>query len=310
MPVTTPKSGDNGRKPVRVIDRRTGEVFEEPVLGGGMLRLAYQSSFGPILRAALLRTGFASRILGWYAGTRSSRRRIRPVIAELGIDETEFLEPTESYATFHDFFVRRLRENARPFDRSPEVLCSPADARLTVFAEIDGTTAVPVKGRPFALESLAGGQPDQLASFDRGLVLVFRLCPADYHRFHYPADGETVDRREISGRYESVNPIALHAGLPIFTENKRVVSLLELDSFGPCLFIEVGAFGVGGITETHIGSSFSKMDEKGYFHYGASTLVLVLEKGRVVLDTDLLDSTTTGIETLVHAGESLGRTLR
>lgn len=310
MPLTTPEIVGEGRNPVWVIDRRTGEVFEEPVLGGGLLRLAYQSSFGPILRAALLRTGFASRTLGWYAGARSSRRRIRSVIDELGIDETEFLEPTESYATFHDFFVRRLREGARPFDPSPDVFSSPADARLTVFAEIDGTTAVPVKGRPFALESLAGGRPDQIASFDRGLVLVFRLCPADYHRFHYPTDGKTVDWREISGRYESVNPIALQAGLPIFTENTRVVSLLELNVFGPCLFIEVGAFGVGGITQTHVGSSFSKMDEKGYFHYGASTLVLVLEKNRVTLDADLLESTATGIETLVHAGESLGRARR
>jgi phosphatidylserine decarboxylase len=306
MPVIRPETVEEDRGPLLVIDRSTGKTVEEPVLGGAMLRLAYQSKFGPMVRATLLRTGFASRLLGWYTTTRSSTKRIRPVIDDLGIDESEFLQPAESYATFHDFFVRRLREDARPWDPSSNVFSSPADARLTVFPEIDGTTAIPIKGHPFSLESLAGCRPDQIAAFEGGLVLVLRLCPADYHRFHYPTDGDTIDRWEISGRYGSVNPMALRSGLPIFTENRRVVSLLELKRFGRALFVEVGAFGVGGITQTHLGTNFSKMHEKGFFHYGASTLVLVLERSRLVLDADLVASAASGLEVLVRAGETLG----
>jgi phosphatidylserine decarboxylase len=50
-----------------------------------------------------------------------------------------------------------------------------------------------IKGREFNLLNLLGSE--QLATqFEGGSLAVFRLAPADYHRFHCPADvaiGET-----------------------------------------------------------------------------------------------------------------------
>lgn len=292
-----------------VIDRKTGRPCAEPVLGGALLRLAYESSLRPLARTLLMRTGWLSRLLGWYTRTGASRRDIRRAIEQLGIDESEFLEPTRSFRTFHDFFVRRLDPACRPFDPQSEALVSPADARLTVIPEVRHGTAVPVKGCRFEIVRLLG-RPREAAAFESGQAFVFRLCPADYHRFHYPADGSLEERYEISGRYDSVNPIALNLGIPVFTENRRVVSLLTLEVFGRCAFVEVGAFGVAGITETHRGTSFSKMDEKGFFHYGASTVILLLEHGALQPAPDLVQNTTAGFETLVRAGETLGRGAR
>ena len=201
-------------------NRRTGEIVTENVLGGGMLRLAYASSMGPALRALLLHTGWASRLLGWYCDTAWSRRRIDGVVEELGIDMEDFEIPEGGFRTFNQWFARKLKPGVRPFDPDPGVFCSPADCRLSVIPRIEKTTAIPVKGIPFSIGRLIGGNDEDAGRFDGGVACVFRLCPSDYHRYHFPVDGRVVERREISGRYHSVNPIALAAGVFLWLLNR------------------------------------------------------------------------------------------
>jgi len=294
---------------IPLIDRRTGETIEEEVLGGGMLRLAYEGALSPLLRGTLLKTGTISRLLGWYSDTSWSRRKIEGVIDELNIDMGDFEEPSGGFQTFNQWFTRNLKPGVRPFDPDPLVFSSPADSRLTVIPELRETTAIPVKGTSFLIEDLLRIPAEQAAGFRGGAALIFRLCPADYHRYHFPADGQTITTKTISGRYDSVNPIAVAAGIPVFTENRRVVTHLSLDAFGPTAFVEVGAFGVGGIIDTHGEGPFEKRDEKGYFRYGASTLVLVLEPGRLKIDQDLIENSAKGMEILVRTGETLGHSL-
>ena len=294
---------------IEIYDRLHGGLVEEPVLGGGLLRLAYESRLSPLLRATLLKTGTISRLLGWYSDTSWSQAKIEGVIDELNIDMADFEEPPGGFETFNQWFTRKLKPGARPFDSDPQVLSSPADCRLTVIPKLDETTAIPVKGTRFRIEDLLKTTPDEAAHFQGGAVLIFRLCPSDYHRYHFPAAGQVVDTTDISGRYDSVNPVAVAAGIPVFTENRRVVSQLDLDTFGPAAFVEVGAFGVGGIVDTHGNGPFQKMDEKGYFRYGASTLVLGLEPGRLKIDQDLIDHSAQGMEILVRTGETLGHSL-
>jgi phosphatidylserine decarboxylase len=291
---------------IPLIDRQTGETIEEEVLGGGLLRLAYEWALSPLLRGTLLKTGTISRLLGWYSDTSRSRRKIEGVIDELNIDMADFEEPSGGFQTFNQWFTRRLKPGVRPFDPDPLVFSSPADCRLTVIPKLNATTAIPVKGSIFRIEDLLKTTPDGASAFQNGAVMIFRLCPVDYHRYHFPADGQTVTTKAISGRYDSVNPVAVATGIPIFTENRRVVTRMDLDTFGPTAFVEVGAFGVGGIVDTHGEGPFEKMDEKGYFRYGASTLVLVLGPGRLKIDQDLIDHSAEGMEILVRAGETLG----
>ena len=291
-----------------VFDRRRGECFRETVLGDGLLRLAYAPALRGVSQWLLFRHALWCRLLGWYADSRCSRRRIRPTIARLGIDEGEFRDPTASFATFNLFFTRHLRADARPFDPAPDRLCSPADCRLLVFPRLAGDTCVPVKGRSFTVAGLLGpGHAADAAGFAAGAVAVCRLCPADYHRYHYPLAGRETHHWVVPGAFNSVHPRALELGLNVFVENRRQVTLLDLENGGPCAFIEVGAFGVAGIVQTHARGPFAKLEEKGFFCFGGSTLILVFQAGTVAFDADLSQHSATGIEVLVRCGEGIGR---
>ncbi|MDP7398340.1 MAG: phosphatidylserine decarboxylase, partial [Lentisphaeria bacterium] len=89
----------------------------------------------------------------------------------------------------------------------------------------------------------------------------------------------------------------------------RCYSLLDTPRFGRVAMIEIGAFGVGSIVWTFKDSSVRKMQERGYFEFGGSTIVLLLEHGRVRLDPDLIEQSANGFETLVQVGETIGTAL-
>ena len=297
-------------KPLRevlVYDRKTRELQREPVLGDAMLKLAYLTCLRPFCQWILFRHSLASKLLGWYCDTPWSRRNIRKSIEILGIDTSEFRASVASFKTFNEFFTRHLKDDARPCEHSPQILACPADSRLTVIPHLEKDTCIPVKGARFTVAELLQASPEEAATFAGGCMLITRLCPADYHRYHYPADGCELRRWQIDGRLNSVNPMVLALGLQVFTHNQRIVTLLELEHFGTVAFVEVGAFGVGGIEQTHTQRDFSKMDEKGYFKFGGSTLVLVFPPGRVRIDADLIENSRNGYETRVHAGETIGR---
>jgi phosphatidylserine decarboxylase len=290
-----------------VYDRRSGETFHEKVLGDGLMRLAYSRPLRWASDFVLFRNYLVSCLLGWYADRRFSRRRIRSTITELGIDESEFLRPASEFRTFNEFFTRRLKPAARPFDPDAAKLCSPTDCRLLVFPNLPKGRCVPVKGRPFTVAGLFGHpNATRAEAFAGGSLAICRLCPADYHRYHYPAEGKALDAWEIDGRLHSVNPLALALNLPIFDQNRRVVNLLALARFGPVAFVEVGAFGVAGIVQTHQEEEFARGQEKGYFRFGGSTVVLVFRPDAAVFDRDLVEHSAQGIETLVRCGETIG----
>ncbi len=144
--------------------------------------------------------------------------------------------------------------------------------------------------------------------FVSGSMLIARLCPTDYHRFHFPCDGVPSKAKLINGSYFSVSPIALRKKLSILNENKRVITEMETKQFGNVLCIEIGATFVGSVHQTHVPEKpVNKGDEKGYFEFGGSCIVLLFEKGKVVFDPDLVINTEKEVETLARFGESLGK---
>jgi len=295
-------------KATLIYDRQSRSLVEEKVLGDTLMRLAYLSPGRALFQLLFFRTAWLSRLLGCYASSALSRRHITKTIAGLGIDVTEFKNPPDSFHSFNEFFVRHLKNGVRPFDPTPEALCSPADRRLLVFPELQDDTCLPVKGKEYTIAELFGPEhASQAEAFRGGALAVCRLCPADYHRFHFPAAGSIEEEWAISGRLHSVHPLALGLNIPVFVQNRRVVSLLRLETFGIAAFIEVGAFGVAAIVQTHDEKRFGKMDEKGYFEFGGSTIILVFQKGAVTFDEDLVQQSTAGRETLVKAGERIAR---
>lgn len=307
----TSPSSPSASESVTLIDRKTGAPVRETVLGDRWLRLACQSAVAPILRPLLFRSALPTRLLGWFANSPWSRRKIAPTIRELGIKMEDFVVPEGGYRSFNEFFFRRLRPGARPFDPSPDTVSSPADSRLLVYPRVQADTCFPVKGVPFRISELLGPTPEARAAAAQlhdGVLMVFRLCPADYHRFHFPVGGRAAATWVVPGGYESVNPLPLALGARPFARNWRQVTLLENPRIpGRAAFVEVGAFGVGAVFQTHAAPEFAKMDEKGYFAFGGSTVVLVFPRDAILPDDDLVCNSRDGFETLVRAGETIGR---
>ncbi len=289
-------------EPIIVIDRETGEPFEEKVLGEKWIRWAYQDSRSGFLERILFRSSWVSKLMGKWYDSSFSRKKIDTVIEELSIDVDEFAQPKESYRSFNDFFTRHLKPDVRPFSLEPEVIVSPADGRALVFPTLDEAIFAPVKGHPFDIRKMLPGHADR---YTNGALAIVRLCPADYHRYHFPCAGDITDYRSIAGALHSVNPIALGSGSDIFGDNKRCYTIIDTELAGTLCFMEIGAFGVGGIVNTRCAGHVEKMDEKGYFKFGGSTVILIFEAGRIRFCNDLVANSEAGRETLVKVGQPL-----
>ena len=183
-----------------------------------------------------------------------SRAHIIPFIQSFDLAGTlgEMVQPDPAaYPTFNAFFAREIKESARPI-AEPEndfVTSSPADCRLTAFPTVDLATKYWIKGFGFTLEKLLGN-PELAAKFDGGSIVIARLAPQDYHRWHAPVSGTVRSISDIPGAYYTVNPQAINepGTLDVFCENKRSVMTVERSSTGsPIAIVAVGAMLVGSI---------------------------------------------------------------
>jgi len=291
---------------ISLYNRATKQLETEIVLGDAFVKLAYETPAKHILSWPMFAHAIVSRILGWYANTNCSKNRIQKTVRDLNIDMDDFIIPEQGFTSFNDFFARKIKPDARTFDGDESIIASPADCRMIAWQKLDGNTCIPAKGANFTLDKLLGPNRRNTAEqFEDGSLCVCRLCPADYHRYHYPANGKTIEAWPIKGKYHSVNPIALRQNLDVFTTNYRTVSILELDACGIVAYIEVGAFGVASIIQTHNESNYRKGDEKGYFAFGGSTIIMVFQNNRIQFDQDIIEYSKQGIETRILAGNQI-----
>jgi phosphatidylserine decarboxylase len=183
-----------------------------------------------------------------------SRDHIQPFINSFKLQDTlqELKKPDPAdYANFNEFFARELKDGARPVaePEDAKVVSSPADCRLTAFPSVDLATKYWIKGFGFTLGKLLGS--DELAAgFEGGPIVIARLAPQDYHRWHSPVDGTVKKVSLIPGAYYTVNPQAVNeeGTVDVFCENKRSVMLVERKGTGaPVAIVAVGAMLVGSI---------------------------------------------------------------
>ncbi len=294
--------------PIYYIDRKTGEKKQEIVFGDKFLRWVYETKSGALLLEALIKRKLFSSWYGIWQNTRYSRRKIRHFVDSLQIDLKEAVrEDIDSYRTFNDFFARELKPEARPVVSDRNVLVSPADGRIYAWENISIEKLVQVKGLHYSLGELIG-DPELAKEYALGTCIIIRLCPADYHRYHFPDSGIPERPHRIKGYYYSVNPRALKKVPRLYCENVRELTHFSSDNFGDILLLEVGATCVGSIVQTYIPQQrVNKGSEKGYFIFGGSTVIMLLRKGKVRIDPDILENTSNDIETKVCMGEQIGR---
>jgi len=292
-------------QPIRYFNRHTGKVETESVYGEEFLRWTYGNPVGRLALHLIARRAWFSYWYGWRMKRPATRAKIGPFIKRYGIAEDEMLLSPGEFENFNDFFTRRLKADARPIDPDDRALVFPADGRHLGFANVAEIRQVFVKGQQFDLDLLL--MDAGLANrYREGALLLSRLCPVDYHRFHFPASGNPSAPWRIPGSLFSVNPIALRQKLGYLWSNKRQLTLLQTEHVGTVLMIEIGATCVGSIRQSYeINWPVAKGQEKGWFEFGGSSIVTLFESGRVRLAADLLENTCVGRELYARMGTRL-----
>ncbi|XVF44714.1 hypothetical protein PTKIN_Ptkin02bG0146200 [Pterospermum kingtungense] len=300
---------------ILVCDRKTKRLVEELIDAKIVLsmRAIYQSKIGLGLMdkgaKEILQT--ISERQGRQMNSVESAKDI-PKFVEFFKDQINMAEvkyPLEHFKTFNEFFVRELKPGARPIaymERDDVAVCA-ADSRLMAFKSVQDSLRFWIKGRKFSIQGLLGKEICSNAFVD-GTMVIFRLAPQDYHRFHFPVSGTIEQFVNIPGCLYTVNPIAVNSKYcNVFTENKRVVSIISTSEFGKVAFVAIGATMVGSITFVKKeGDIVKKGDEFGYFSFGGSTVICVFEKDAIEIDDDLLANSGRSLETLVSVGMTLG----
>lgn len=287
-------------------DRYRGETRAEKIYGDRSLRWTYGTLAGKLALSTFIKRAWFSRWYGWQMDRPGSRRKIEPFIEEYELDPREFVRQPNEFANFNEFFFRQLKSEARPIDSRSSVVVFPADGRHLCVPDLSRCEGLCVKGEMLDLPALLG-DAELARQFASGSLLLSRLCPVDYHRFHFPAGGVPGPARLLNGPLFSVNPIALCQNIQILATNKRCLTVLESDSLGQVLLLEIGATCVGGIRQTYqVGSTVSKGDEKGYFCFGGSSTITIFEPGRVRFDKDLVENSQQQRELYAKVGDHMG----
>ncbi|CAM4748305.1 unnamed protein product [Rotaria magnacalcarata] len=285
----------------KVLDRRTNSLTYEqmPTYHRYGMRLLFS---GPIQRE-LLHTNAIKNIIarqtnciGKAFDDPKSRKHIPSFVKMYKINMNELLQTNISdYATFNEFFYRKLKPSARKIadSNNPNVIVSAADCRLIIFDNVNDATRLWIKGHNFSLKHLF--RDEKLAEeFNGGSIAIFRLAPVDYHRFHSPVDGE------IGTQMKKITDV--------LTRNQRTVITIESQLFEKTAFVAIGALLVGSVNFTvEPKQQINKGDELGYFAYGGSTIVVAFKAGMIKWDDDLRHNSDNSMETLVRMGEQIGQ---
>jgi len=289
---------------IRYFDRYSRTVKTEQIYGEAWMRLIYGNPLGRMALWLVVRRTIFSHLYGLKMKNRASALRVLPFITKYNLDVDEFAKSAFDYKSFNDFFCRALKPSARPIAPGEKVAVFPADGRHLAFPDVALAGGFYVKGAIFTPPDLLGAAGEKFAG---GAMLISRLCPTDYHRFHFPVGGLVGPTTETPGWLYSVSPLALRRNLRYLLENKRQTTLIESPEFGTVAMVEIGATNVGSILQNGTtGRMVKKGDEKGLFSFGGSCVVTFFQRGRIVFDADIVAQSEGCIETYARMGDRLG----
>jgi len=293
-------------EPIRYFHRAKKNIETEQIYGESWLRWTYETGLGRLALNVLVKRWLASAYYGWRMNWRFSAQKILPFIVQYDLDVDEFAKKPYAFKNFNQFFYRALKPGARPIAEGERVAVLPADGRHLAFQNVEAADGFYVKGQRFSLESFLGDAA-LAKEFAGGSLLISRLCPVDYHRFHFPVSGLPGEPRLINGALYSVSPVALRRNLAYLWENKRMVTLVDSPQFGRVAVCEIGATMVGTIAQTFVPDrAVSKGAEKGLFKFGGSCVITIFKSGKISFDADLLEHSAQQREVYAKMGERLG----
>lgn len=283
---------------MKLFDRQGQEVIVDQSQNN-FLKTLYSHVLGRCI-LKVLTLPFVTDLGGWYMNSPLSKRRISSFIEENHIDMSQYED--REFTSYNDFFTRKIKEGKRVIDFDKNHLISPADSKLSYYS-ITKDTLLTIKNTTYTIKDLFNNEELAL-QYEGGICLIFRLTVDDYHRYCFIDEGIKEKDCYIPGVFHTVNPIA-NDYYPIYKQNSRSYSVLHTKNFDDVVYMEVGAMMVGKICN-HDLISYQRGQEKGYFEFGGSTIVLLLKKDIVDIDVDIIKNSSTFDETRVLMGEKIG----
>lgn len=287
---------------MKYIDRN-GKRIEDESKQDILLKAMYTTIVGRMVLKPLV-SPFFSKLAGSFLSTKLSCPLIKPFIESNHIDMSQF--ESRKFSSYNDFFTRKIKPGQRVLEGDDHTLISPCDSYVTAFP-ITNNLILQVKNTEYSVRSLLRSQ--KLASrFAGGYALICRLTVNDYHRYCYATSGNQSKNYKIPGILHTVNPIA-NDYTTIYKENSREYTVIHSDFLGDVVQMEVGALMVGKISNHKQSCHVNRGEEKGYFEFGGSTIILLVQKDRVSLETNFLTNTKSGYETQVRLGDKIGQAI-
>ena len=287
---------------MKIWDRKNNKYIEQEESAQKSLEILYNTFGGRILLKTIFVSRWFSKCQAVYQKSIFSKGSIKPFIEKHNIDMTRY-DKVESYKSFEEFF-RRKRNVEKYIDKkllTKENLLSIADSKLQVL-NLDENSLLKIKNSIYNLKDLT--QNEEISDkYKNGICLIYRLSANDYHHYHYLDKGKVTYSKYIKGKLHTVRPISEKYN--VYSQNSRLVSILKTENFGDVIQIEVGAMLIGKIVNYEY-QEFNKLDEKGFFDFGGSTIVQIFEKDKVIIDKDIIEKSNEGIETIVEIGEKIG----
>lgn len=290
---------------IRYFNRLSGKMEDEKIYGEASIRWAYYNPIGKLITRLIVKNPLVSKLYGWWMNRSGSRKKIGPFIAQYQVDPGEFLKSPDSFPHFNAFFYRELKSGSRPIDNHDFSVVFPADGRHLAIENIHKADTIYAKGQQLNVEQLMGDLPF-VQSVEGGSVLISRLCPVDYHRFHAPFSGIAMAPLMVGDSLYSVSPLALSQKLDYLVNNRRWIVPIKLKTGQLAVVVVIGATFVGSAEFTFNPGFVKKGQELGYFRFGGSCVVTILPHGSILIDPGLVSQSREGIESYDQMGRPFG----
>ncbi len=247
---------------------------------------------------------------GQYLKTKASGATLDKWMAYPDVHIEDYVVPEKGFVSFNDFFLRKLKEGARPLGGKgiPSVIVSPADGSICEIYAKGLDSNFKVKRDVINVRQTLNNS-SYAERFIGGKVFDILLWFTDYHHFHAPVSGKIVEIGEYAGSYNYD-----FANVDWYRElarHKRTCYIIDSRKFGLVAMIPVGFWGVGSIiNEVQTGDYVEKGQEMGHFGYGGSSILLVFEPGAVEMSLPVPVRTSGDEGYPVKVGQMIGKAAR
>ncbi|HWJ77364.1 MAG TPA: phosphatidylserine decarboxylase [Niallia sp.] len=221
---------------------------------------------------------WSSYLIKKFVQSNWSGHCIPPFSKFYNINIHEMEKDIKDYKSLHEFFIRKLKDNAREIESSFEKIISPVDAIIEDIGNVQKNRMITVKGKSYSILDMLGDE-QVVNKYIDGHYMILYLSPSHYHRIHSPVFGEITKQWTLGSKSYPVNKYGLKWGKDTLSKNYRTVTEIQTKSNDYICMVKVGAMFINSIVISHREQQLVKGEEMAYFSFG-STVVLLFEKDK------------------------------